>query len=198
MSQRPENSEPIRSADRIEDPDQPVEMHGKDREHTKDRGHRRHWRRERGEAADEPDTVAHGAAGEEILEGTPRHGAGGRDHPRKALKETGFPNVDAAEVEAIHNREVDTGSLAAVRKFQPPEGRPNPNMTRVPDAGRDYAPGEAHDIEDTETYGTPEKTPPPEPVRHSRVVEDRIQQQERDYDLGRTEEGERYVYPHEE
>ena len=32
-------------------------------------------------------------------------------------------------------------------------------------------------------------------MRHSRIVEERVQQQERDFDLGTTEEGERYLTP---
>lgn len=197
MSERPENSDPIRSADHIEDPDQPVDMRGKEHGHPEGPAHRhgrgRHGSREaagRGAARDEPV--------EETLEGGQDHGAGGRENPRKVLKETGFPNVGAEEVEALHGRDVDTGPLTVTRKFQPPEGRHDPNMTRVPHAGRDYAPGEAEEMEGAETYGTPDKTPPPEPVRHSRVVEERVQQQERDYDLVETEDGERYVTPHED
>lgn len=200
MSKRPENSEPLRSADRIEDPDQPVDVHGKDH---KEHGHHFWHRGSKGATARSAaagtgqDLPREDPPREETLVGTPEHGAGGR-HPRKVLKETGFPNVDPAEVEALHGRDIDTGSLAAVRKFQPPPGRPNPNVTQTPDAGHDYAPGEVHEREDTERYGTPRNTPPPEPVRHSRVVEERIRQQEREYDLGETEEGERFVTPHED
>lgn len=201
MPHRPENSEPIRSAGHIEDPDQPVEMHGKDQGHAKDHGHRHHWRRgQKGATAESAREggVEHDAPTEDTLAGTQEHGAGSREHPRKALKETGFPNVDPAEVEALQERDIDTGPLATVRKFQPPAGRPNPNVTQTPNSGRDYEPGEVEEQEDSETYGTPENTPPPEPVRHSRVVEERIRQQEHDYDLEETAEGERYVTPHED
>lgn len=47
----------------------------------------------------------------------------------------------------------------------------------------------------TAQYETPESIPAVEPVRHSRLVEERVQEQERDYDLGTTEEGERYLTP---
>lgn len=47
----------------------------------------------------------------------------------------------------------------------------------------------------TAQYETPESIPEVEPVRHSRIVEERVQQQERDFDLGTTEEGERYLTP---
>lgn len=41
----------------------------------------------------------------------------------------------------------------------------------------------------------PRDVPEVEPVRHSQMVEDRVQEQERDYDLGTTEDGERYLTP---
>ena len=47
----------------------------------------------------------------------------------------------------------------------------------------------------TAQYEDPESIPEVEPVRHSRIVEERVQQQERDFDLGTTEEGERYLTP---
>ncbi|MCT1545560.1 MULTISPECIES: hypothetical protein [Kocuria] len=47
----------------------------------------------------------------------------------------------------------------------------------------------------TAQYETPESIPEVEPVRHSRIVEERVQEQERDFDLGTTEEGERYLTP---
>ena len=47
----------------------------------------------------------------------------------------------------------------------------------------------------TAQYENPESIPEVEPVRHSRIVEERVQQQERDFDLGTTEEGERYLTP---
>ena len=47
----------------------------------------------------------------------------------------------------------------------------------------------------TAQYEAPESVPTVEPVRHSRLVEERVQEQERDYDLGTTEEGERYLVP---
>ena len=40
MSERPENSDPIRSADHIEDPDQPVDMRGKEHGHPEGPAHR--------------------------------------------------------------------------------------------------------------------------------------------------------------
>lgn len=49
--------------------------------------------------------------------------------------------------------------------------------------------------DDTAQYETPESIPEVEPVRHSRIVEERVQEQERDFDLGTTEEGERYLTP---
>ncbi|WP_423447344.1 hypothetical protein AABM36_03130 [Kocuria sp. KSNUG] len=47
----------------------------------------------------------------------------------------------------------------------------------------------------TVQYENPESIPAVEPVRHSRMVEERVQEQERDFDLGTTEDGERYLTP---
>ena len=55
--------------------------------------------------------------------------------------------------------------------------------------------GAEQDGNSTAQYETPESVPSAEPVRHSRLVEERVQEQERDYDLGTTEEGERYLTP---
>ena len=44
-------------------------------------------------------------------------------------------------------------------------------------------------------YQEPEDVPEVEPVRHSRMVEERVQEQERSFDMGTTEDGQRYLTP---
>lgn len=202
MSKRPENSDPIASAGQIDDPDQPVSR--KDDKATEQRD---------GTDASSDDADrrvrkhhTHGATDADVARDDER-AARGSGKPPKAVKETGFPNVDAADVEAQHNREIDSGSVAADRKFQPPAGRVNPNDNHpTPPSGNPHIhPGpntsqaarndRDGDDSEAESYGTPENTRPAEPVEHSRMVEERIQAQERDFDLEVTEEGERYITP---
>lgn len=205
MSKRPENSDPIASAGQIDDPDQPVSRdddHGTDQQDKSD---------------DDPDRPEHSARnrrtdGATTVDAAHSHGRGVRSNgkPPKAIKETGFPNVDASEVEAQHGHDVDSSAMAAGRKFQPPTGRPDPNVPNLPpaegamntsqgsglsEAARNDRDG---DSSEAETYGTPENTGGPEPITHSRAVEDRVQQQEHDYDLEVTEHGERYITRHQE
>ncbi|HBH56394.1 MAG TPA: hypothetical protein DDY46_07380, partial [Kocuria sp.] len=59
--------------------------------------------------------------------------------------------------------------------------------------GRDPRAGDEDN--DASQYQDPRDVPEVEPVRHSQMVEDRVQEQERDYDLGTTEDGERYLTP---
>lgn len=59
--------------------------------------------------------------------------------------------------------------------------------------GRDPRAGD--EDHDASQYQDPRDVPEVEPVRHSQMVEDRVQEQERDYDLGTTEDGERYLTP---
>lgn len=203
MSKRPENSDPIASAGQIDDPDQPVSRnddHASDEHETSeaDADADRHGRNRHTHGA----TDARSAQSDE-------QAARGSGKPPKALKESGFPNVDAAEVEAQHGHDVDSSSMAAGRKFQPPAGRPNPNVHNLPPAGGDIHTPQGHDLaeaarndrdgddSEAESYGTPENTRGPEPISHSYAVEDRVQQQEQDFDLEVTEEGERYVTPRE-
>ena len=100
--------------------------------------------------------------------------------------------------------------MTAGRKFQPPAGRKDPNLPNLPPAGQDFHVSEDRELSDgarndrdndgseAESYGTPENTGGPEPITHSRAVEERVQQQEHDFDLEVTEEGERYVTRHTE
>lgn len=203
MSQQPENSDPIASAGQIDDPDQPV---SRDDDHA---SNRKHALDETGDDTDDHERRRH-ADGATAAHAEDERAARGSGRPPKQVKETGFPNVDAAEVEAQHSREIDSESLAAGRKFQPPAGRSNPNLNHPapPSAnphifeGENISSAAEHDRDgdssEAESYGTPENTAPAEPVKHSRMVEERIQQQEHDYDLEVTEEGERYITPHEE
>ncbi|WP_431813934.1 hypothetical protein [Kocuria sp. cx-455] len=205
MSKRPENSDPIASAGQIDDPDQPVSRND---DHPTD---------QQEQSEDDPDHPkrsfrhrrAHGASAAGAAH-SDEHAARRRGKTPKALKETGFPNVDAAEVEAQHGHDVDSSALAAGRKFHPPAGRKDPNLPNLPPAGQDFHVSDDHELSngarndrdgddsEAESYGTPENSGGPEPITHSRAVEDRVQQQEHDFDLGVTEEGERYVTPHED
>lgn len=204
MTKRPENSDPIASAGQIDDPDQPV---SRDDDHETGR---------RAKSDDEADNPAHharsrnadGATSAEAARSDER-AARGSGKPPKAVKETGFPNVDAAEVEAQHGHDVNSSDMAAGRKFQPPAGRHDPNVPNLPPAGGDIHTPQGRDLteaarndrdgdsSEAETYGTPENTGGPEPITHSRAVEDRVQQQEHDYNLEETEDGERYMTPRE-
>lgn len=208
MSKRPENSDPIASAGQIDDPDQPVSRnddHATDQQEQSDDDpdhpehsvrHHRHRR-------------AHGASAAGAAH-SDEHAARGSGKPPKVLKETGFPNVDAAEVAAQHGHDVNSSSMAAGRKFQPPAGRKDPNLPNLPPAGQDFHVSEDRELSDgarndrdndgseAESYGTPENTGGPEPITHSRAIEERVQQQEHDFDLEVTEEGERYVTRHTE
>ena len=204
MTKRPENSDPIASAGQIDDPDQPV---SRDDDHETGR---------RAKSDDDEDNPAHHAHNRNTDGATSakaarsdEKAARGSGRPPKAVKETGFPNVDAAEVEAQHGHDVNSSDMAAGRKFQPPAGRHDPNVPNLPTAGGDMNSPQGRDLSEAartdrdgdsseaETYGTPENTGGPEPITHSRAVEDRVQQQEHDYNLEETEDGERYMTPRE-
>lgn len=224
MAQRPENSDPIREAGQISDPDQSANING-----------------DQPAAGSEPNSTEPGprTTGGNQLDSAPTRTSGGgdtvntgavrddgvtvtsadrdrADHDEKLISETGFPNVPDEEVEAQNRREIDTESLAGTRKFQPREGDDNPNVSHAPTSGTGattngrgagsdesdvdrLSPAARNDRDgdesEAESYGTPENTPRPAPVQHSRVVEERVQRQERDYDLNTTEDGERYITP---
>ena len=196
MSKRPENSDPIASAGQIDDPDQPVSRND---DHATDQQ----------EQSDEDPDRQHRTRGATAADTAPpdERAARGSGKPPKAIKETGFPNVDAAEVQAQQGQDVDSSSMAAGRKFQPPAGRKDPNLPNLPPAGQDFHVSEDSELSDgarndrdsdgseAESYGTPENTGGPEPITHSRAVEERVRQQEHDFDLEVTEGGERYITP---
>ena len=219
MTQQPENPDPIASASQIDDPDQPTTVQGHD-----DSRAGRDTQPDESSAEGDPDqpgavrrtTVPPAGAtnpgtvdgavnatdrGDVVEERTVRddrdvvrddHAA---DHgkPPKALKETGFPNVGEGTVDEQSARDVDSEALAGTRKFQPRPGDPNPNISANP-ADRPDVDGEVDD-EGNAQYERAEEMPDIEPVRHSHMVEDRVQEQERDYDLETTEDGERYLTP---
>ena len=203
MSQHPDNSDPIASAGQIDDPDQPV---SRDDDHSSNR------KKPLNDAGDDTDGHARGRLpdGATAVDADDDRAARGSGKPPKQVKETGFPNVDAADVEAQHDRDIDSESVAADRKFQPPAGRENPNVNRPTPpsanphvfAGEDISSAAKNDRDgdssEAESYGTPENTRPSEPVEHSRMVEERVQQQERDFDMEVTEDGQRYITPREE
>lgn len=219
MTQQPENPDPIASAGQIDDPDQPTTVQGHD-----DSRAGRDTQPDESSADGDPDqpgvarrtTVAPAGTTDSGTVGGAANAsdrgvvAGERtvrddrdvvrdDHtaddgkPPKALKETGFPNVGEGTVDEQSAREVDSEALAGTRKFQPRPGDPNPNISANP-ADRPDVDGEVFD-EGNAQYERSEEMPDIEPVRHSHMVEERVQEQERDYDLETTEDGERYLTP---
>ncbi|WP_270256895.1 hypothetical protein [Kocuria marina] len=219
MTQQPENPDPIASAGQIDDPDQPTTVQGHD-----DSRAGRDTQPDESSADGDPDqpgavrrtTVAPAGTTDSTTVGGASNAtdrgvvAGERtvrddrdvvrdDHasddskPPKALKETGFPNVGEGTVDEQSAREVDSEALAETRKFQPRSGDPNPNISANP-ADRPDVDGEVFD-EGNAQYQRSEEMPDIEPVRHSHMVEERVQEQERDYDLETTEDGERYLTP---
>ena len=191
MTQQPETPDPIQSAGQIDDPDQPTTVAGQDDS--------------RAGRDTQPDDAADGDP--EQPRSTPVHGdASARDarpadrttggKPPKAVQETGLPVVPEGTVDAQGARQVDSEALAGTRKFQPPAGADNPNVSANPADREDFSPAATKD--DAAGYERAEDMPEVEPVRHSVPVEERVEEQERDYDLHTTEDGERYLTPTDE
>lgn len=191
MTQQPETPDPIQSAGQIDDPDQPTTVAGQDDS--------------RAGRDTQPDDAADGDP--EQPRSTPVHGdASARDarpadrttggKPPKAVQETGLPVVPEGTVDAQGARQVDSEALAGTRKFQPPAGADNPNVSANPANREDVNPPASKG--DAAGYERAEDIPVVEPVRHSVPVEERVEAQARDYDLQTTEDGERYLTPTDE
>ncbi|MDO4918983.1 hypothetical protein [Kocuria sp.] len=217
MTQQPEHTDPIASAGQIDDPDQPTTVEGQD-----DSRAGRDTQPDEGATDGDPDqpgatgrsasrqgTADHGATAHTAGPGSSHEEHGTRNGlPPKAVQETGFPVVGEDTVDAQGARDLDSEALAGTRKFQPLPGENNPNISDNPLDSPDYNPGtdqaraaanrtsdSGAAADSTVQYEDPENMPRVEPVRHSSMVEERVQQQERDYDLGTTEDGERYLTP---
>lgn len=191
MTQQPETPDPIQSAGQIDDPDQPTTVAGQDDS--------------RAGRDTQPDDAADGDSEQPRF--TPVHGdASARDarpadrttggKPPKAVQETGLPVVPEGTVDAQGARQVDSEALAGTRKFQPPAGADNPNVSANPANREDVNPPASKG--DAAGYERAEDIPVVEPVRHSVPVEERVEAQARDYDLQTTEDGERYLTPTDE
>ncbi|RLZ03242.1 hypothetical protein CWC38_06785 [Kocuria tytonicola] len=225
MTQQPESTDPIASAGQIDDPDQPTTVKGQDdsragRDTQPDEssadgdpdqpGAAPRTSRPTGHddaaraASTAPGTTAPTASADATREDHTRHGG----KPPKAIQETGVPVADREAARERDVRDVDSEALAGTRKFQPRPGDENPNVSDNPANFPDHRGPDGVSAQDdrgrseaerggknTAQYETPESMPATEPVRHSRLVEERVQEQERDYDLGTTEEGERYLTP---
>ena len=180
MTKQPENLDPIQSAGQIDDPDQPTTIAGRD-----DSRAGRDTQPAPVSAERSPQTgaaSASAATNDEEDRG-----------PRKAVKETGFPNVGDSTLDEFNARDVDSEALAGRRKFQPRAGDVNPNFSSNP---ADRAPAEPSDHEHpAASYESAQAAPITEPVRHSRMVEENVREQEREFDLGTDEDGERYLVP---
>ncbi|WNB88290.1 hypothetical protein RGB72_09960 [Glutamicibacter protophormiae] len=224
MTQQPETPDPIQSAGQIDDPDQPTTVAGQDdsragRDTQPDdaadgdpeqprstpvhgdatvRDARPAGRTHSASAAGDADgaTAASATTGTGRSTDTTREDRTTDGKPPKAVQETGFPVVPEGAVDAQGAREVDSEALAGTRKFQPPAGADNPNVSANPADREDFSPAATKD--DAAGYERAEDMPEVEPVRHSVPVEERVEEQERDYDLHTTEDGERYLTPTDE
>ncbi|MCG7424048.1 hypothetical protein [Kocuria rhizophila] len=215
MTQQPETPDPIQSAGQIDDPDQPTTVAGQD-----DSRAGRDTQPDDAAADGDPEqsraahrtaasttapgaahgtrgTAGDGATAASATTGAAREGrADDGGTPPKAVQETGVPVVPEGAVDAQGAREVDSQALAGTRKFQPPAGADNPNVS-ANRADRDDV-SAAGTGDDSAGYERAEDMPVVEPVRHSVPVEERVEEQERDYDLHTTEDGERYLTPTDE
>ncbi|CAL8896046.1 hypothetical protein [Kocuria varians] len=216
MTQQPETPDPIQSAGQIDDPDQPTTVGGQD-----DSRAGRDTQPDESSADGDPEQpgAGHRSPRSPAVAG-PTAGAGARTAPEgedgatavssvdgsahhdpdadsgkppKAVRETGVPVVPEGAVDAQGARELDSEALAGTRKFQPPADAPNPNVPGSSSSREGGYPARSREGASEPGRGNDEHAQ--EPVRHSVPVEERVEKQERDYDLHTTEDGERYLTP---
>ena len=155
------------------------------------------------------DFPAHQAAGHQTAGGeraAAAHGEHGQDEAHAGRKRTATEHVagprGGAPDGAVHVSPESTAAEDRTTQRRASEDRaPETTGDHRDHTGEDRARDDDERAQDdrggnsTAQYETPESIPAVEPVRHSRLVEERVKEQERDYDLGTTEEGERYLTP---